>query len=442
MVESTTVQPESLLERITPDDMIGFAKQIFPINRSLTGDGVRQTLALIQQHLPELKIHEVPSGSQCFDWTVPPEWKVRQAYILTPDGRRICDFEVCNLHLVGYSISVDRKVDLQELQEHLYSLPDQPDAIPYITSYYSKRWGFCISENERETLQPGEYHVVIDSEHNESGSLSYGELVLPGNSDREIFYSTYICHPQMANNEVSGPTVAMFLAKWAQHRKDRKHTYRFVFIPETIGSIVYLSRNLDHLKSNVEAGFNVTCVGDERAYSHLPSRAENTVADRIARHVLQHTDPNFVQYSFLDRGSDERQYCSPGVDLPVTTVMRSKYGTYPEYHTSLDNFDVVTGKGLFDSLTVLRRCSEALERNHSYRITVRCEPQLGKRGLYPEVSTRDTKALVGNMMNFLAYADGTRDLLAIAEKIECPIWELYEWIEKFLENGLIERVSG
>lgn len=441
MADQMLTKQENLPDTtIAADDLIGFARTIYPINRSLTGDGVRETLGIIKEHLPALQIHEVPTGTPCFDWTIPPEWNVRHAWIQTPDGRRICDFEKCNLHLLGYSVSIDETMSLEELQPHLYSLPDQPDAIPYVTSYYSRRWGFCISENERRSLQPGRYRVVIDADHDENGSLTYGELVLPGRTDRELFFSTYICHPQMANNEVSGPTVATYLAKWIQGLDDRRHTCRFVFIPETIGSIAYLSRNLDHLKTSVHAGFNITCVGDERVYSHLPSRAENSIADRVARHVLGHTDPDFIQYRFLDRGSDERQYCSPGVDLPVTSIMRSKYATYPEYHTSLDNFDLVTGKGLFDSLSVFRRCVEALERNDIFRITVKCEPQLGKRGLYPEVSTRDTKKIVGNMMNFLAYADGTRDLVGIAEKINCPVWELHDLVNQFLENGLIEEV--
>lgn len=275
------------------DSIYALLRRLFPINRSITGDGVRETLCIIAEELPALTIHEVPSGTQVFDWVVPREWNVRDAYVLDPDGNKIIDFAKSNLHLVGYSIPVIRKVSLSELEEHLYSLPDQPAVIPYIISYYEERWGFCITHRRRQMItKEGEYTVVIDSELKD-GYLTYGELRIPGERQEEVFFSTYICHPSMANNELSGPTVTTFLAKWLLSQK-RKYSYRIVFIPETIGSITYLSRNLDEMKRRIIAGYNVTCVGDDSCYSFLPSRQEDSLADRAALHVLKHLHPNFI----------------------------------------------------------------------------------------------------------------------------------------------------
>lgn len=420
-------------------EIYAFAETLFPIHRSITGDGVRETLSLIQDMLPELTIHEVPSGTDVFDWTVPPEWNIRDAYILDPGGKKIVDFQDSNLHVVGYSIPVDRTLSLTDLQKHLHSLPDQPDAIPYITSYYKKRWGFCLRHSLRERLPAGTYRAVIDSEL-KPGSLTYGELIIPGERKEEIFLSTYICHPSLANNEISGPSVTAFLARWIRSQP-RKYTFRIIFIPETIGSITYLSRNLPDMKANIIAGFNVTCVGDNRTYSYLPSRAENTLADQVARHVLGHKHPDYQTYSYLDRGSDERQYCSPGVDLPVASVMRSKYRAYPEYHTSLDNMDLISPEGLAGAYDVLKTCLEYLEANEMYQTTVLCEPQLDKRGLYPTLSTRKSHQKVKDMMNLLAYADGERSLLEIAEKIQVPMGDLIPIVKQLEEKTLLKRLS-
>lgn len=420
------------------EEMHTLARRLWPIDRSLTGDGVRRTLAILREHCPDLVIHEVPTGTPAFDWTVPKEWRVRAAWIDAPDGRRFCDFAQNNLHLVGYSAPFSGRLSLEALQPHLYSLPDQPDAIPYVTSYYKERWGFCLSETERRALTPGDYHVHIDSELFE-GALTYGELVLPGRSAREVFLSTYVCHPSMANNELSGPVVTTFLARWLAALPERRYTYRIVFIPETIGSIVYLSRHLAHLKAHVVAGFNVSCVGDERCHSYLPSRRGDTPSDRIATHVLTHLAPDFVRYSWNDRGSDERQYCAPHVDLPIASMMRSKYGAYPEYHTSLDDLErVVTPRGLAGGYEALRRALEALERDVYPSVTVFCEPQMGKRGLYPTLSTKESGHAVRLMMNLIAHADGTASLVEIADRCGVPVWDLYALLDTLVAHGLVE----
>lgn len=421
------------------NDIYKLCKELFPINRSLTGKGIRETLNILQRELPTLNIFEVPSGTKCFDWTIPKEWNIKEAYIIDPDGNKICDFKDNNLHLVGYSIPVNQNMSLDELDKYLYSLPELPQAIPYITSYYKERWGFCISHNERVKLKDGEYKVYIDSTL-EDGSLTYGELLIKGKSKEEIFFSTYVCHPSMGNNELSGPTVLTYLAKYIQSLKNKRYSYRIIFIPETIGSIMYLSKNLEDMKKSIIAGFNVTCVGDNDEYSYLPSRDGNTLADKVALHVLKHMSFEFKQYSFLDRGSDERQYCSPGVDLPVCSIMRTKYGEFEEYHTSLDNLDYISSEGLNGAYAVYIRVIEALENSYKYMSTNLCEPQLGKRGLYPTISTKDTHETVKNMMNFLVYCDGKLDLIAIADIIEVPVWELYEIVDKFKEKNLMRIV--
>ena len=419
--------------------MHGLCRELFPICRSITGDGFRKSLAILSRDLPNLKTIEVPTGTKCFDWEVPKEWNIKAAYIIDPNGEKICDFSVSNLHVVGYSIPIRKTISLEELQKNLHSLPDQPDAIPYITSYYKERWGFCIAENQRKQLKPGKYKVFIDSEL-KHGSLTYGELIIPGNSEKEIFVSSYLCHPSMANNELSGPVVTTFLAKWISALKNRKYTYRIIIIPETIGSITYLSRNYKKMKCNVIAGFNVSCIGDERAYSYLPSRYGNTLSDVVAKHVLKHLHPDFISYSFLDRGSDERQYCSPGVDLPIATICRTKYGAYPEYHTSLDDLTVISPNGLYGGYDKLKKAIELLENNNYYKVNVLCEPQLGKRGLYPTISTKTSGAIVKNMMNFIAYADGNNDLIDIANIIGVQAEELFEIVEKMKKAELIEIV--
>lgn len=413
------------------------AKDLWSINRSITGEGVRETLHKIKSHLPALKIKSVPSGTQVFDWTIPKEWKVNDAYIIAPDGTKICQFSENNLHLLGYSAPFSGKLSLEELKEHLYTLPEQPNAIPYITSYYKERWGFCITYEQFQNLKDGEYEVLIDSKLFK-GELNYGELFIKGESEREVFLSTYICHPSMANNELSGPTVVTYLAKWLSEQEKLRHSYRIIFIPETIGSITYLSLHHEKMKKSIFAGFNVSCVGDDRAYSYVPSRNGQTLSDHIALHVLKWIDPNFVKYTWFDRGSDERQYCAPGIDLPIASIIRTKYGMYPEYHTSLDDLEtVVTPKGLDGGYWAIRRAIEALERNKNYSMSVLGEPQMGKRGLYPTISTKTSVNEVKLMMDFISLCDGRTSLLQIADRLNVAIWDLYEICEKLEEHNLL-----
>jgi aminopeptidase-like protein len=422
-------------------EMHGWAKDLFPICRSLTGDGVRETLAYLGRLVPKLTVHEVPSGTQAFDWTVPDEWNIRGAYIEDEHGNRIVDFARNNLHVVGYSTPVDEWMTLAELQPHLHSLPEQPGAIPYVTSYYVRRWGFCLPHAQRESLPDGRYHVVIDSTL-APGSLTYGEVILPGAEKKEVLLSTYICHPSMANNELSGPVVTSALARWIASMPERRFTYRIVFVPETIGAIVYISRHLEELRKNVVAGYVVTCVGDDRAYSLLRSRAANSIADRAAKLVLDRHAPDHVEYSYLDRGSDERQYCSPGVDLPVASIMRTRYNSYPEYHTSLDDLTLVTPTGLEGGFVALSKTIRLIEHNHVYQTTTPCEPQLGKRGLYPTLSTRGAGYAVRAMTNVLAYSDGTRDLVNLASFIGISADEAIETADKLVSAGLLRVVDG
>ena len=417
--------------------MHGWAKDLFPICRSLTGNGVRETLAYLSRIIPSMTVHEVPSGTQAFDWTVPNEWNIRGAYIEDENGNRVVDFARNNLHVVGYSTPVDQWMTLAELQPHLHSLPDQPGAIPYVTSYYVERWGFCLAHAQRESLAEGRYRVVIDSTL-APGSLTYGEVLIPGREEKEIFLSTYICHPSMANNELSGPVVVTALARAIAANTDRRFSYRIVFVPETIGSIVYISRHLEEMRRRIVAGYVVSCVGDDRAYSLLRSRDGNTLADRAAKLSLNKHAPDHIEYSYLDRGSDERQYCSPGVDLPVASIMRTRYNSYPEYHTSLDDLTLVTPGGLQGALEAYTKTIDLLEKNYTYTATTPCEPQLGKRGLYPTLSTRGAGYSVRAMTNVLAYADGTRDLVDLADRIGIPADEAIEITGKLVAAGLLK----
>ena len=420
------------------NEMYTLCNKLFPICRSITGNGVRETLRVLQSICPAMTLHEVQTGTQVFDWTVPKEWNIRDAWIKNSKGEKILDFAKSNLHVMGYSIPVNQKVTLEELLPLIHTQPDQPDAIPYVTSYYKERYGFCMSQLQKDALQGDIYHIYIDSDLKD-GSLTYGEILIPsteGNKD-EIFLSTYVCHPSMANNELSGPAVTIYLAKWLWEKKHRRYNYRIIFIPETIGAITYLSQHLPEMKKNIHAGFNISCVGDDRTYSYVASRYGNTLADKVAKNVLSFRYPEYKHYSFLQRGSDERQYNAPGVDLPVCAVCRSKYAEYPEYHTSKDNMGLISPTGLQGAYEVYRDMIEALEYNHRYQIQCFGEPQLGKRGLYPTISQKGNYDAVKSMTDFIAYADGMNDLIDISNIIKVPVERLVTVIEKLQEAKLI-----
>ena len=414
-------------------EMYDIAEKLFPINRSLTGEGVRETLRILKEYLPEIEVFEVPSGTPVFDWVVPREWECTDAYIEDMEGNRIIDFRKLNLHVVGYSLPMDEVLEWDQLKELIYTQPDQPEVTPYITSYYEERSGFCMPENLKQQLEEkgGRYHAVIKSRLF-NGSLTYGECILPGESEKEIFISTYVCHPSMANNECSGPALAVRLAKWVKERK-HKYTYRFVFLPETIGSITYLSGHYRELKKNTLAGFVV----DDRAYSMVESRYGNTLTDRLLRNVLSSIDPGYRHYTYLDRGSDERQYNAPGIDLPVCTFSRSKYGKYPEYHTSADDMRLISSSGFAGSFRVMTRCMEILEKNENYLVRVLCEPMLSKRNLQSTISRKGTYEKVKRLRNFIAYADGTNDLLEIADRIHESAYDLLPIVKELREVGVL-----
>lgn len=420
--------------------MYNLAKKLFPICRSITGNGFRQSLNIIRDEIPEIQVVEVPSGTTFFDWTVPNEWNIKEGYIETLQGEKIIDFNNSNLHVLGYSLPVDKVITREELLNHVYTIPEQPDWIPYVTSYYKERWGFCMSEKQKEKLCCKQYHVKIDSSLTQGG-LTYGELVIPGESKEEIMFTSYLCHPSMANNELSGPVVLTELIKYLKSLSYRRYTYRFLFNPETIGSIVYLAKNLEELKQNVKAGFVVSCVGDERAYSYIQSKYANTLADLVTQNVLKFHAPNYNTYSFLKRGSDERQFCSSGIDLPFCGICRSKYMEYPEYHTSADNMELITPKGLAESLDLLIKIINALEYNFKYQVNCKCEPQLGKRGLYPTVSRKGAYDAVIAIKDFIAYADGKNNLVEISNIINQPIDTLIPIIKDLKEKELIVHIA-
>ena len=409
---------------------------LFPICRSLTGNGVRKTLKIIKREFPKLKICKIRSGTKVFDWNVPPEWNVKDAYILDKNNKKIVDFKNNNLHLVGYSIPINKFFLKKELFNHIHSLPKQPKAIPYITSYYKKYWGFCISHNnklkfDKKYKNSDKFKVVIKSNLNSKGHLNYGELVLNRKSKQEILISTYVCHPSMANNELSGPIVSMCLINHFAKIKNLNKAIRFIFIPETIGSISYLAKNLSYLKANVIGGFNLSCIGDERQYSCMFSKYENTPSDRAIVEAYNKLKIEFKKYSFLKRGSDERQYNSPGIDLPIASIFRTKYGEYPEYHTSLDNFNLVTEKGIKGGFNVAKKAIEILIKKIVPKNKILCEPQMGKRSLYSMSST--TK----HYMNFLQYADGKNDLENISTLLNIKLSLTHKIYNILKKNNLV-----
>ena len=402
-------------------------KKLYPLCRSLTGSGVRETLKIIKKEFTNLQIKKVRSGTKVFDWTVPPEWNISEAYVIDKYGDKIIDFKKNNLHIIGYSTPIQKKLKKNELFKNLFFSKNQPDAIPYLTSYYKKKWGFCVSFNNFKKIKNfysknDSFQVVIKSSFKKNGQLNYGELILKGQSKQEILISTYICHPSMANNELSGPMVSMGLIDYFSKAKSLKKTLRFIFVPETIESITYLNKNIKNLKQNVIAGYNLTCIGDERQHSCMMSKYEDSPADLALIQAYKNLHiKKFKIYSFLERGSDERQYNSPGIDLPIASIFRSKYGKYPEYHTSLDDFSLVTLKGITGGFKVAKEAINIILNDIYPKYKVLCEPQLGKRGLYPLLSNKENKSYSRQYMDFLQYADGKNSLTTISNYIKLKL---------------------
>lgn len=423
------------------EEYYNLGKKLFPICRSITGKGTKKTLHIIKKKLKDLKIRSVSSGTKAFDWKVPPEWNIKDAFVIDKEKKKIIDFKKNNLHVVNYSVPVNKKISKKNLLNRLHSLPNQKKAIPYITSYYKRYWGFCVSDEFKKNFQKvyknkDKFKTVVKSNLNSKGNLNYGEYLIKGKSKKEILISTYICHPSMANNELSGPIISMLLIDYFKKKKN-KMTLRFLFIPETIGSIVYLSKNLNYLQKYVISGYNLSCLGDQRQYSAMFSKYKNSPSDKALTQAFKELKIRFKEYSFLSRGSDERQYNSPKVNLDITSVFRSKYGEYPEYHTSLDDFSLVTKKGIKGSFELLKRSISILLKQKIPMVKYKCEPQMGKRNLYPNLSTKKTSRFTNSLMDFLQYSDGRTNLKEISKKIKVNYAATEKIYKLLIKKGVI-----
>lgn len=423
----------------TGEAMYQLIADLYPICRSITGEGVRQTLAKIRERIP-LEIHEVPTGTQVFDWTVPREWNIRDAWIKDPRGHKLVDFQHLNLHVLNYSAPVHQKVSLEELKKHLFTLPEQPGLVPYRTSYYREAWGFCMAHHQWMGLQEGEYEVFVDSTL-EDGSLTYGECFLPGETDREVLISCHVCHPSLCNDNLSGLAVCTFLAE-ALSKMTRRWSYRFVFIPGTIGSITWLARN-EATANRIGAGLVAANLGDAGHFHYKKSRQGNAEIDRAVLQVLRDAGGEHGVDEFVPFGYDERQYSSPGFDLPVGSLTRTPYGRYPEYHTSADNLDLVRPESLAGSLRTYLSVMEVLEANRRYiNLNPKCEPQLGRRGLYRMIGGDDhgrQRELA--LLWVLNLSDGKHSLLDIAERSKMPFRSVQEAAQALLEVDLLREDS-
>ena len=415
-----------------------FAAELYPICRSITGDGIRQTLARIRERIP-LQIFEVPTGTPVFDWTVPKEWNIRDAYVKDRNGRRVVDFRQSNLHVLNYSTPVHVTMPLSELKPHLFTLPERPDWVPYRTSYYKEDWGFCLSHNQMLALEDGDYEVCIDSTL-EDGHLTYGECYLEGRSSDEVLISCHACHPSLANDNLSGLTVATFLAELLSER-DLRFSYRFLFIPGTIGAITWLSGNHENAE-RIRHGLVLTGIGDAGAFHYKKSRRGDAEIDRAAAYVLRHCSQSAQILEFSPYGYDERQYCSPGFNLPVGCLMRSVWGTFPEYHTSADNLNFIRPEQLAESLTVCTAIVDVLENNRRYRnLNPFCEPQLGKRDLYRSTGGDSIGAEINARLWVLNLSDGEHSLLDIAERSGLPFSAISDTAKLLFERGLLSIAS-
>ena len=439
-------------------EIYGWAEKLFPINRSITGIGVRKTLLFLKKQVPDISIKKVKSGTRVFDWKVPLEWKINEGYIENDSKKKIIDFKKNNLHVLGYSNSIDKIISYSELNKHLYSLPSLPNAIPYRTSYYKKTWGFCLEHNKRKLLnKKKKYKVVIKSKFFK-GNLNYGELLIKGRNKKEILLSCNICHPSLASNELSGPIITAALGRWLKKLK-RNFSYRLLFIPETIGSIAYLSKNYKKMKKLTIAGFVITCVGDTKNYSFLRTKSGSTLSDKAARLAFKLKKIKYKKYTFLDRGSDERQYCSPGIDLPISSVMRSKYGTYPQYHTSLDNLSFISPKGLQGSFDLIKKIIEVIEKNKVKPFTYKdikkpykknrkflkatklCEPFMSKYNLRSNLGGGRLDKKTKLYSDLLAYSDGKKDLHQLSKIIKSNHSDLLKMSKKLIKLKLLKTIN-
>ncbi len=415
-------------------EMYALATELYPICRSITGNGFRQTMARLKQEIP-LTIHEVPSGTRVFDWTVPWEWNIRDAYVKNSRGERVIDFRKHNLHVVNYSVPVRRTMPFEELKPHLFTLPGHPDWIPYRTSYYSENWGFCLAHKELQAMEDGEYEVCIDSTL-APGHLTYGELLVKGETTDEVLISCHSCHPSLANDNLSGVSVATFLARYLS-RATLRYSYRFLFIPGTIGSITWLSLNEDRLGA-IKHGLVLTCLGDTGDFTYKRSRRGDAEIDFAVVHVLRHSGQRHQIVDFSPYGYDERQYCSPAFNLPVGCLMRTPHGQFPEYHTSADNLDLVTTTSLAESFVQCLQVFYLLENNRTYvNRNPKCEPQLGKRGLYSAMGGCDIKQLEMAMLWVLNFSDGHLSLLDIAERSGVEFSTLVKAAGLLKKHGLL-----
>jgi aminopeptidase-like protein len=439
--KETRVNPMHLLKELDRRDagevgreLHSFASGLYPICRSITGQGIRQTLTRIQNRIP-LQISEVPTGTPVFDWTVPKEWNIRDAYIKDARGTRVVDFQQCNLHVLNYAIPVHATMPLSALKPHLFTIPERPDWIPYRTSYYKEDWGFCLSHNQLLGMADGEYEVCIDSTL-EDGQLTYGECYLPGRSKDEVLISCHACHPSLANDNLSGLAIATTLAELLSVRELR-YSYRFLFIPGTIGAITWLARNQESA-AQIRHGLVLTGIGDASGFHYKKSRRGSADIDRAVAHILRHDGGPFEVLEFSPYGYDERQYCSPGFNLPVGCLMRSMWGTFPEYHTSADNLDFIKPSQLARSLRVCAGVLDLLESNRRYRnLSPNCEPQLGKRNLYRSTGGENIGAEINARLWVLNLSDGEHSLLDIAERSSVSFSEICEAAELLHQSGLL-----
>lgn len=421
------------------EEMHALVRELYPICRSITGDGVRETLRRIGAHVA-VETTEVPSGTAVYDWTVPREWNIRDAYVKNDAGERVVDFRASNLHVVGYSTPVHRTMPLSELREHLHTIPEHPDRIPYRASHYTEGWGFCLPHARLESLPDGEYEVCIDSTL-EDGHLTYGECLVPGETAGEVLVSCHVCHPSLCNDNLSGIAVATFLAKRLRE-VELRHSYRFLFIPGTIGSLTWLSRNEERL-DRIRHGLVLTCVGDPGPVTYKRSRRGDAVVDRAVAHVLASGEGPSEVRDFVPYGYDERQFCSPGFDLPVGCLMRTPFGEFPEYHSSADDLDFVRPEALADTLVTALRVFDVLEGN---RVCVnrspKGEPMLGRRGLYDLVGGSRIREHQLALLWVLNQSDGTRDLLAIAERSGLPFPAVRAAAEALLRTDLLDELPA